>query len=102
MTRMPSYGSAGSNCDSGCTGAPRLVSYTATGLEGTDFMVPIGTTLADDEYSVGLFSFESTTNVPICAFPNADAGDRTQTEFRVLTAAVLTAGDVLVFQIVEN
>lgn len=101
MSHMPSYGSAGTNCDSGCSGAARIVEYTATGAEGTDFMVPVGTTLADDEYEVGLFGTRGVVNVPICDFPNALAGDRTQTEFRVVTAAVLTAGDVLLFQIVE-
>lgn len=104
MSHMPSLGGSGSACDTNNCGGPRLVTYTATGSEGTDFTVSIGATLASDDYSVGLFSFESLTNVPLCTFPNNDhtAGNRTTTQFRVVTAAVLTAGDILLFEIVEN
>lgn len=108
MSHMPSYGSAGSNCDSGCTGAPRLVPYTATGAEGVDFFVPIvdddgdPVTLADDEYEVGFFGARGAAMIPaVWDFPNAVAGDRTQTQFRVLVPDVLSAGDVFLFEIVS-
>lgn len=96
------YGSDdGSSCADGACGAPRIVTYTATGSEGVDFTVPIGTTLAADTYEVGLFGIAGAANFPILDFPNALAGDRTTSQFRVLSAAVLTLGDVLKFQIVE-
>jgi hypothetical protein len=97
------YGvSTGEACADGlCAGSPRIVTYTATGSEGVDFMVPIGTTLATDEYEVGLFGIAGAANYPILDFPNTLAGDRTDSEFRVLSAAVLTLGDILKFQVVE-
>ncbi len=101
MSHMPSLGGSGSACEAGGCGSARLVTYTATGVEGTDFFVTIGATLALDTYSVGLFSFESTTNVPVCAFPPGAGTNRTTTTFRVVTAAVMTVSDILVFQIME-
>lgn len=78
-----------------------VVTYVATGIEGLDFTVPIGSTLTADTYNVGLLGIAGAANVPFCDFPNVLAGDRTTTTFRVLTAAALTAGDILKFLIVE-
>lgn len=81
----------------------RLVTYTATGSEGTDFMVSIGSTLANDTYEVGFFGAKGAAIIPaVWDFPNAVAGDRTTTQFRVLIPAALTAADVFVFEIVET
>lgn len=100
MAHMDYSGSMGGSCSSGCASS-RIVTYTATGAEGVDFTVPIGTTLALDTYEVGLLGIAGAANFPILDFPNAVAGDRTTTTFRVLSAAVLTVGDILKFQIVE-
>ena len=84
----------------------RRVRYDATGLEGTDFTVDIGTPpMASDEYTVigatcGLRTAEPLGTVPIMDFP-AEPGDRTTTTFRVVTADVLSAGDKLAFLIVQ-
>lgn len=99
MAHMTSIGASCS--DDTCGAATRVVTYTATGLEGVDFMVPIGLALAFDTYEVGLLGIAGAANNPQCDFPNVLAGDRTTTEFRVLTATTLTAGDVLKFLIVE-
>lgn len=85
-------------------GAPvsthRLVTYTATGSEGTDFMVDIGATLSADTYTL-LWTSSDVTDVPVLSLPTAAGSDRTTTQFRVTTADSLTAGDVLHFVILE-
>jgi hypothetical protein len=100
MSHMDYDGSMGGSCSSSCA-STRIVTYVATGAEGVDFFVPIGATLAADTYEVGLFGIAGAAALPVCDFPNVLAGDRTQTTFRVLTAATLTVGDILKFQIVE-
>lgn len=77
------------------SGSRAKVVYTATGVEGTDFVVPIGATLDDNAYAV-LWAPSGVTNIPVPDFPSAP-GDRTTTQFRVKTADVLTAGDKLTF-----
>lgn len=102
MAHMNYGASSGESCTDGlCAGSPRIVTYVATGSEGVDFMVPIGATLASDEYEVGLFGIAGAVNFPILDFPDALDADRTTTEFRVLSASTLTLGDILKFQIVE-
>ena len=102
MSHMDYGTSTGESCADGlCAGSPRIITYTATGSEGTDFMVDIGTTLAADTYEVGLFGIAGAANFPILDFPNALAGDRTTTQFRVMSAATLTLGDIIKFQLVE-
>lgn len=93
--------SLGASCVASGCGTRRLVRYTATGIEGTDFFVPIGATLAATTFSVGLFGTEGCVNEPICDFPVLPSTNRTTTTFRVVTAAVMAVGDILVFEIVE-
>lgn len=78
----------------------RRVPYTASGDEGTDFFVPIGTTLEDDDYDVVL-SPRSVASFPVFDLPNEVDNDRSTDQFRVRLAAPLTAGDKLVFLIFE-
>lgn len=80
----------------------RTVQYTAIGGED-DFMVDItGTPPEADTYDVGLLGAEGAAVVPaVWDFPNADPGDRTVTQFRVLTNAPLQAGDVFNFVLLE-
>lgn len=70
-----------------------VVTYTATGLEGTSFLVPIGQTLNSANYEV-VWSANGVGNVPIADIPDTD---KSTTYFRVTTSDVLTAGDKLVF-----
>lgn len=72
-----------------------IVNYTATGTEGTSFMVPIGQTLSSANYTITMAT-EGVSNVPFADFPQG-VGDRTTTQFRCNTVADLTAGDKLVF-----
>lgn len=100
MSHMPSITSGATITTVGTVVPARVVSYTATGSEGTDFMVPIGTALPADDYDVGFFGAAGAASIPaVWDFPNALAGDRTTTEFRVLVPSVLSAGDVFKFQI---
>lgn len=103
MGHMDYGASSGDSCADGlCAGSPRIITYVATGAEGTDFMVSIGTTLASDEYDVSLFGITAAANFPILSFPEALAADHTTTQFRVLSAAVLTAGDIIKFILIED
>ncbi len=78
----------------------RLVTYTATGSEGTDFFVPIGATLSADTYAL-MWCASDVTIVPVASLPTAAGSDRTTTQFRVTTADSLTSGDVLHFLLFE-
>lgn len=94
MAHMPTSADPGSGGAGNLGG--RVVRYTATGAEGVDFFVPIGTTLGADDYEVVL-SPQLVAAFPVFDLPNEVAGDRTTTQFRVRLAAALAAGDKLVF-----
>lgn len=78
----------------------RTITYAVTGTEGTDFIVPIGATLASDEYSI-LWSPAGLTTIPLLDLP-AGPANRTTTGFRVLVAGALTTGDTLTFFVFEQ
>lgn len=84
----------------GSTANVVTVNYTATGAEGTDFTVTIGSTMTSDVYFV-VPSTRGVANVPVIDLPDTLAADRTTTTFRVVTADVLTAGDKLAFLVVQ-
>jgi hypothetical protein len=91
---MPTFDSGGGVAGETGTGGI-IVRYTATGAEGTSFLVPIGQTLASADYVVTQAN-QGVTNVALCDFPEA-VGDRTTTYFRCNVVMALTAGDKLVF-----
>ncbi|HVO31351.1 MAG TPA: hypothetical protein VMV18_11460 [bacterium] len=72
--------------------------YTATGAEGSDFNVALPTAEADDAYEVQGALIDP-SNILAFSFPNALAGDRTTTQFRVITTSALVANDTLQFWI---
>jgi hypothetical protein len=76
-----------------------VVTYTATGTEGTSFLVPIGSTLSTPDYEI-TWSPRGVVNTPVLDLPDG-VGDRTTTYFRVYAADVLTVGDQLVFVLFE-
>ncbi len=94
------YAGAGASCAEESCGAPRIVTLVATGSEGTDFMVPIGATLALDTYEM-YWAPAGVVNIPVLDLPTALAGDRTTTQFRVTLANALAVGDTLKFFILE-
>lgn len=75
------------------------VTYVASGSEGEDFQVPIGTTMPNATYDV-IETPMGLAAIPAIDLPNG-AGDRTTTTFRVLTNGPLTAGDKLRFLLAE-
>lgn len=100
MAHMPSYTSSGSWSSTQTAGPARIVTYIATGLEGVDFFVPIGTELASEEYDVGFFGAAGAAIIPaVWDFPEADPADRTASQFRVLIPAPLQAGDRFKFAV---
>lgn len=78
-----------------------MINYIATGIEGTDFNVPIGQTLANTTYGV-TWAPAGVSNVPVLDLPNRIASDRTVTQFRVQLATSFTAGDRIAFFVFPN
>lgn len=87
------------------TGSTEVVyryTYTATGSEGTDFTVTPGVTMSSDDYEVMCSNKGAgASGVFIPDMPDALAGDRTTTTFRVLTSDQMPAGHKLAFLIVQ-
>lgn len=77
--------------------------YVATGSEGTDFDVPLGSTMADTSYSVTCSSAGGVrgdgTESSGVDVPDMPVAGRTTTEFRVLLGQALASGDILEFTV---
>ncbi len=71
--------------------------YTATGAEGTDFIVPLDVAQATSTYEVFAQARGMATLVGI-DLP-ADPGDRSPLGFRIITTGALSAGDKIAFLI---
>jgi hypothetical protein len=99
----PTYAeTTGGDCpDGSCSGAPRIVTYEATGAEVPGgFVVPIGAELAAADYAVGYFGSPNAAWVPQFTFPEVG---RTTTQFTAqFSGDELPAGAVYQFQIVES
>ena len=99
---MPTGGSP-----SGSSFRSVIVNYVGTGLEGSDFVVPIGATAADLLYAITWASAggtsggdsKQTSGVEVLDLPIAD---RTTTQFRVVLGQPLAAGDKLQFVLTGN
>jgi hypothetical protein len=74
----------------------QIFRYTATGLEGTDFNVILPAARANDLYQVTA-SMSGAASIVAFDFPDILVGDRTTTQFRVVTSAELTAADQIDF-----
>ena len=74
--------------------------YTCSGGDGSNFLVTLPTARADDDYLVTA-SLGGVTNLFALDLPDIDAGDRTTTEFRVVTSAPVQVGDKIEFQIYD-
>jgi len=81
-------------------GNPQRFLYTATGAEGSDFMVNLPAARATDTYLVEGTS-QGVTMIVAYDFPDLLAGDRTTTAFRVITTGSLTAGDQIYFNVAD-
>jgi hypothetical protein len=85
----------------GNTGNPAAFTFTATGAEGSDFFVTLPTARGNDTYKVqGTLSGVASIIGFNC--PNTVAGDRTTTQFRVITSGSVTAGDQIDFYVTDG
>lgn len=89
---MPGGGGGGSS-----SSAQRFT-YTATGAEGSDFNVALPVARASDTYTIQATQGDAASILGF-HFPNTLAGDRTLTQFRVVTTAAVTAGDTFMFTV---
>ena len=99
MAHMPTTEQPAGGAVGGAT-VLALVEYTATGSEGTNFLVPIGEVLDTVDYEITWSPKGVVSVVPILDLPDG-VGDRTTTYFRVYSVAALTAGDKLMFVLYE-
>jgi len=74
-----------------------IVTYTATGSEGTSFTVSLPVAMSNSNYVV-IWSPQNISNFPIVNLPTAG---RTTTQFPVYTAAQMSAGEQLVFVVYQ-
>lgn len=100
-TGQVDVGAANDAVTAASLGSKEVFRITAAGGEGSDFNVTLPTPRASDAYEV----FASLVGAPAIysmRMPDALAGDRTTTQFRVITTAALTAGDVISFLVVDR
>lgn len=82
-------------------GNKQVFRWTAGGGEGSDFNVALPTARPNDVYAI-TFSQVDMNALLGMRFPDALAGDRTTTLFRVITSAAVTAGDIIDFVLVDR
>lgn len=85
---------------SGSTGNLQAFRFTATGGEGSDFVVTLPAPRASSVYHVGGTLAGATLIVGIDC-PD-DPGDRTTTQFRVITTGPVATGDRFDFVVVDT
>lgn len=96
MTPQPFVTGGGSGGGGGAT--LQAFRYTCTGAEGSDFNVTLPAARPNDTYFVegdcagvaGIMTFD---------FPDLIAGDRTTTQFRVISSVGVTLGDQIDFMV---
>lgn len=74
--------------------------YTATGAEGSDFNITLPAARSTDLYRV-LATPAGVAEITPFDFPDIVAGDRTTTQFRCVTAAVLTLNDQIDLLVID-
>lgn len=74
--------------------ADQVFTYIATGLEGSDFFIPLPAVRANDNY-VPQVTNGGVANILAYDQPDLVATDRKVNEFRVISSGALTAGDRL-------
>lgn len=78
----------------GAAVAEQVFTYIATGLEGSDFFIPLPAVRANDNY-VPQVTNGGVANILAYDQPDLGATDRKVNEFRVISSGALTAGDRL-------
>jgi hypothetical protein len=98
LVPRPFVSAAGST---GNTGDPMAFRFTATGAEGSDFLVTLPTPRGTDIYRVQ-GTLAGVTSIVGFDCPDTLAGDRTTTQFRVITSASVTVGDKIDFYVSDD
>lgn len=75
--------------------------YTCTGAEGSDFLVTLPAARSDDSYVV-IATLAGVAAIFGVDCPDLLAGDRTTTQFRVVTSANVVAGDQIDFIVADR
>lgn len=78
-------------------GNPQRFVYTANGTEGSDFNVNLPAARVSDLYNV-VAQLQGVTNMFGIDLPDILAGDRTTTQFRVVTTSPVINGDRIYFE----
>lgn len=87
-----SRGSGGTGGGGGST--DQIFTYPATGAEGTDFFITLPAARLDDNY-IPQVTCGGVATIMAFDLPDLLVGDRTTTQFRVITTVAPTAGDLL-------
>lgn len=98
LTPRPFISAGGS---AGNTGDAQAFRFTAAGGEGSDFFVTLPVARSTDVYRVQ-GTLGTVTNILGFNCPDTLVGDRTTTQFRVITTANVTAGDMIDFYVTDN
>jgi hypothetical protein len=86
--------SRGVNMSGGATTPDQVFTYTCTGAEGSDFFIVLPVARPDDDY-VPQVSCGGVTGILTFDMPDLVALDRTTTQFRVVSSAVVQLADRL-------
>jgi hypothetical protein len=99
MTPQPVYftSSGGGGGGGGASVAQRFTEVL-TGAEGSDFLVTLPVAMATDTYLVWA-QLQGVTAMYSIDLPDLIPGDRTTTQFRVITTADVAAGDEISFYV---
>ena len=89
----PPFVTRGASGSSG-GGTALAFTYTCTGVEGSDFFITLPVAQATDNYIVNV-ELGGTSVIYEMDCPDLLAGDRTTTQFRVITTASVVSGDRL-------
>lgn len=91
----------GAGAGAGVDTDEQVFRFTAAGGEGSDFFVALPAARASDVYAIA-FSQVDMAAILGFRFPDTAGADRTTAQFRVITTAALTAGDIIDFRVVNR
>lgn len=90
----PPFVSTGGSGGGGGTSDQQAFTYTCTGLEGSDFFITLPAAQASDDYIVEM-GCGGVNQIYTFDCPDLLVGDRTTTQFRVITSTDVSVGDRL-------
>lgn len=103
LTPLPFVAGGGGAGGGGSVGALQSFRYTVSGLEpdASDFFVTLPAARATDIYRVTV-GLAGTTDLPALDFPDLIVGDRTTTQFRVVSSIALPVGTQIDFHVFDQ